>query len=76
MIATLKFNLDDPNDEAAHHRCIKARDMAFCLYRIQNEVAKVADTSENGLTVNYEDIHCAIMDALTEYQIDLDDLIS
>lgn len=35
MKATLKFNLDDPEDLMAHKRCVKALEMALLLWQIK-----------------------------------------
>jgi hypothetical protein len=47
MTSTLTFDLSNPEDQMAHYRCVKALDMALCLFRIRELIyAKQYDTGE------------------------------
>lgn len=37
MNATIRFNLNNPNDKKAHMRCIKSMDMALAIWKIQQK---------------------------------------
>ena len=36
MKAEIKFDLSDPDDIMAHHRCIKSTDMALAIFQIRH----------------------------------------
>ena len=40
MIATIRFNLDDPDDRMSHLRCLKSLDMALFLWDLQQIAVK------------------------------------
>lgn len=40
MKAILEFNLDDPDDQRAHMRCVKATDMALFLWELRCNMRK------------------------------------
>lgn len=42
MIANLKFDLEDPDDRAAHKRCISATDAYLALWELQQEIFRPA----------------------------------
>jgi hypothetical protein len=47
MTSTLTFDLSNFEDQMAHYRCVKALDMALCLFRIRELIyAKQYDTGE------------------------------
>jgi hypothetical protein len=63
MEATLKFNLDDPEDVMAHKRCVKALEMALLLWQIKIKLDLPEKEAEQ-------------LDALFyEYNINLDELM-
>ena len=43
MEATLKFNLNDPDDKMAHLRCVKSLDMALALWEIGTNLKKYSE---------------------------------
>jgi hypothetical protein len=47
MTSTLTFDLSNPEDQMAHYRCVKALDMALCLFRIRELIySKEYNTGE------------------------------
>lgn len=80
MKGILKYNLDDFDDRQAHLRAVKSLDLAIALFDIGNELrSKVKyvsdDTSEDTIKA-YEDIRDEYFRILSNYGIDLDELIS
>jgi len=75
MTATLTFDIHDLDDELAHFQCIKAKEMALCLWYFRESLSKLADTCEDGKHIDYELVHIAFNEALEEYDINLDKLI-
>ena len=75
MKAQLVFNLDDRDDAIAHFRCVKALDMALCLYNIKEALATISDTSEDGRHIDYLDLMNAVNEAMEKQSINIDDLI-
>ena len=47
MKAILEFNLDEPEDEKAHLRCVKALDMACLLWYMERERCKLINGKQN-----------------------------
>ncbi len=74
MKATLKFNLDDPDDAVSHLRCVKSLSMALALCDFRS-----AGMSVRKMDVRDEDrfnILCDKIDeAIVKYNIDLEELI-
>ena len=71
MEAILKFNLDNPDDKIEHMRCIKATDMAICLWEIVNNGWREFKHTD----YDYEKAWDKIRDIISEHNIDVDDLI-
>lgn len=67
MKAILEFNLDDPEDAMNHLRCIKATNMASCLFEITKNLHRRHDGSHQ----IFEDIY----DILDQNGVNIDDLI-
>ena len=64
MNATIRFNLNNPNDKKAHMRCIKSLDMALAIWKIQQKA------------MEYEVINIAqLNDIFIEYNIAIDEYI-
>lgn len=82
MKATLKFNIEDPEDRMAHLRCVKATDMAIALFEIVYNIrkttkARIENTKENISTYDAVDLTLeAVVEVLTEHGIDVDELIN
>lgn len=65
MNATIRFNLNDPEDKMSHMRCIKSLDMALALWRIQEKA------------MEYESINIAQLNEIFEkFNITMDEIIS
>lgn len=62
MIATLTFDLSDPDDEIRHAQCLAGRDALLALWRIRER------TMEH---LPYE----ALVTVLDEFSLDLDKLL-
>ena len=71
MKATLKFNLDDPDDNMAHTRCVKALSMALAIFEITNVLR-----GANKYTDAHEKITQDIYDVLQQNGINIDELIN
>lgn len=81
MKATLRFNLDDPDDARAHMRCVKATDMALAIWDIMHrmrkdciDVAVMQDKSSEyieGINYTIE----AIQEVINKYDINTENLI-
>lgn len=71
MKAILKFNLDNPDDKIEHMRCIKATDMAVCLWEIVNNGWREFKHTD----YDYEKAWDKIRDIISEHNINVDDLI-
>jgi len=64
MNATIRFNLDDPDDRIAHMRCIKSMDMAIALFKIQE------------LAMKHEQVNIAqLNDIMDDQNITLNEII-
>lgn len=64
MNATIRFNLNNPNDKKAHMRCIKSLDMALAIWKIQQKA------------MEYEVINIVqLNDIFIEYNIAIDEYI-
>ena len=55
MKAVLRFNLDDPDDQMAHKRCLESTKMAIALFEILNNSWRNVDTADD-LKTKIEDI--------------------
>lgn len=64
MNASIRFNLNDPDDRMRHMRCIKSLDMALALFDIQ-EKAIVYDS------INISELH----EIFQKYNITMDEII-
>lgn len=62
MKATLKFNLDDPDDRMAHMRCVMATNMALALWHLKHRC-------------ELEAIKEVVAETLDEYEINLESII-
>lgn len=77
MKATLTFNLDDPDDRVAHMRAVKSLDLALALWQLYHN-SKVIDKFQMFTPEMYdvdEKWKETIQDILTEYGINIDELI-
>jgi hypothetical protein len=75
MQAELKFNLDESDDIQAHFRCIKALDMALCLWDLNNFIRNKDAYSESP-DISIEDLRTEFNDLLEKYDLSFDNLIS
>lgn len=76
MEAILKFNLDEPDDERAHMRCIKSTKLALALLEISSNLKKKSYVLCQREGVDPVDtIYKQIADVLFEYDINLDELL-
>lgn len=76
MIATIEFDLYDPEDKREHQRMLKSMDMHLALWDISQELrSKVKyapdDMDENALNA-YEEMREYFYRKLNEYNIDLE----
>lgn len=85
MKAILEFNLDDKDDEMAHKRCVKSKDMAMAIWEIVHNTKKsthgVVDCMlENNEKCSPHDaidiVYERIYEILTEESIIIDELIN
>jgi hypothetical protein len=75
MKATLKFNLDELDDIQAHFRCVKALDMALCLWDLNNFIRNKDAYSEDP-SINIEVLRTEFNDLLEKHDLNFDNLIS
>jgi hypothetical protein len=75
MTAELKFNLDEPDDVQAHLRCVKALDMALCLWDFNNFLRAHDRYSKNNL-IDVETAQIELNSLLEKYDLNFDNLIS
>jgi hypothetical protein len=78
MKATLTFDLDTPEDIAAHLRCTKALDLVLCLNEFNTQLfAKLKydemTSKEKALLFNMNEL---LQDTMKEYGIDLNTLLT
>ena len=78
MKATLKFDLDNPDDKMEHMRCVKATDMALMLWDIKQKIRSKLkysnDLSEDEL-YQWEVMQDEFYSIAADYGINLDLLI-
>ena len=76
MKATLTFDLDSPEDKAAHLRCIKALDLVLCLNEFRSDL--LAQHKYKELTQDEKQIlsyvNSVLNECLEEYGINLSEL--
>jgi hypothetical protein len=75
MQAELKFNLDEPDDVQAHLRCVKALDMALCLWDFSNFLRTHNKYTKDNL-LDVETVQTELNDLLEKYDLNFDRLIS
>ncbi len=75
MQAELKFNLDEPDDIQAHFRCIKALDMALCLWDLNRFIINKDSYSESP-DISIEVLRTEFNDLLEKHNLDFETLIS
>ena len=68
MKAILEFNLDEPDDEKAHLRCVKAMDMACLLHEISRIIYFA------GFAI--EEVGSEIRNAIDASEINIDEMLS
>lgn len=76
MEATLRFNLDDPDDNMAHQRCVKALDMALALWDFSGKLRDIVDTSEDGKWIDEDVVWKAWNEIMERYNINLNQIIN
>lgn len=82
MEATLKFNLNDPEDKMAHMRCVKSLDMACALFEIQMNLSSNLNQVLNTLPDDADKhmVKDLLMDSvyniLEEFQINCEELVN
>lgn len=81
MKATLRFNLDDPDDARAHMRCVKATDMALVIWDIMHRMRKdcidvaVMQNKSSEYMEGIDYAMEAIREIINKYDINTDELI-
>ena len=77
MKATLEFNLDEPVDEAAHMRAIKATDMTMVLWDMDQylrgliKYGELDESADKALEEARDKLH----QLMSERVVDLDELL-
>ena len=75
MVATLRFNLNVPEDAQEHFRCIKATDMALFIFDFAAKLRELTDTSEDGKHIDEKYIWEKWEETMEAYDLNLDRLI-
>ena len=77
--AILEFNLDEFEDETAHMRCVKAKDMALALWDLDQHLraqTKYAPDSMPGEVYDaLQETRDKLYEIMNSYNIDLDELL-
>jgi len=77
--AILEFNLDELEDESAHMRCVKAKDMALALWDMDQHLraqTKYAPDSMPGEVYDaLQETRDKLHEIMNSYNIDLDELL-
>ena len=82
MKATLKFNLENPEDIANHLRAIKSLDLAIAIYDILQLRKKLErrfeniDNTNNDVFDGIQEYSAEIAKILEERNIDIDELLN
>lgn len=80
MKGTLEFNLDEPEDEIAYMRCVKAKDMALALWDVDQYLrAKTKYAPDSMSPEVYESLletRDKLREIMSDNNIDLDELMS
>jgi len=77
MKAILEFDLNDPDDAAAHKRAVLALDMMMCLHDVNKQFRdkiKYNDKLTEDELNAWEDAREMFLGTLSEYNIDLNNL--
>ena len=82
MRATLRFDMDDPDDRIAHHRCAKSLDMALCLAEIRSLLSKAWEEIEDNAPLETEEgsvtlagFHRKLRETFDDYGIEPEELM-
>jgi len=79
MKGTLEFNLDEPEDEIAYMRCVKAKDMALALWDVdqylRGEIKYAPDSMSDEVYKKLQEVRNNLSHIMSKYSIDLDELI-
>ena len=73
MKATLRFDLENVDDQKAHMRAIKSLDLVLALYHI-NEVLRKMDKETPSESTRLA--HSMFLDTMDHYGINLDEMLS
>ena len=77
MKAILEFDLNDPDEAAAHKRAVLALDMMMCLHDVKEQFRskiKYDDKLTEDELRGWEDAREMFIGTLSEYNIDLNNL--
>lgn len=75
MTAELKFDLNESDDIQAHFRCVKALDMALCLWDLNRFIINKDSYSESP-DISIETLRTEFNDLLEKYDLSFESLIS
>ena len=78
MKASLTFDLDSPEDIAAHMRCTKALDLALCLNEFNTQLISQLkyDELSGKEKILLSKVNELLQDTMKDYGIDLDILLT
>jgi hypothetical protein len=84
MKAKLSYDLNDPDDKIAHLRAVKSLDMALVLFEITRNLGKNVvrrfevedDGSEYEVFDGIQEVFDRIQEILSDYSLDIDELIN
>lgn len=75
MQGKLIFDLNEPDDIQAHFRCVKALDMALCLWDLSRFIRNKEAYSEDD-SISIEDLQREFNDLLEKHNLSFENLIS
>jgi len=79
MRGTLEFNLNDPEDEVAYMRCVKARNLAVALWDIdqylRTSIKYAPDSMLKEVYLNFHNTRDELHKIMSHHSIDLDELL-
>lgn len=73
MKAILEFNLDEPDDQMAHIRCIKSLDLVLAIWDFQRHIIELIKNGDGMEDIT--EVSQAFSEMLQEHGIKLDELI-
>lgn len=72
MVATLTFNMEDPDDESAHKLCLKALELALVLSEMDNWLRNEIKYCDKN---DYQAVRDKLCEFMVGHTVDLGELL-